>query len=112
MTTRWLPEHVAMLGTVPDDEVAAAVGCCRATVLHRRQELGIPAWTGSTAEREAEARLRAVLSRGPATAREVAHALGISHTSACRALRGLRGVRRSIEVTGQRGRPRYLWRLA
>lgn len=39
----WTPEILALLGTVPDSQIAAQIGCERKTVSYRRQCLGIPA---------------------------------------------------------------------
>jgi hypothetical protein len=40
---KWTPELLALLGTVPDSEIAAKLGCERKTVSYRRQCLGVPA---------------------------------------------------------------------
>jgi len=39
----WTSQMNALLGTMPDKEVAAQLGLCETTVRHHRQELGIPA---------------------------------------------------------------------
>ncbi len=38
----WLPEHIALLGTRIDKEVAAMIGLKKYTVLQKRMALGIP----------------------------------------------------------------------
>jgi hypothetical protein len=43
MKTKWSPEHLDLLGTIPDKALAKLVGCNFMTVWRKRRELGIPA---------------------------------------------------------------------
>jgi len=40
-SNRWLPEHVALLGTLPDEEVARRLGRPLQSVTQKRFKLGI-----------------------------------------------------------------------
>jgi hypothetical protein len=40
--TGWKPEQLALLGNIPDDEVAARTGRSHDAVRIRRQKLGLP----------------------------------------------------------------------
>lgn len=42
----WTKQEEAMIGTLPDVEVAKAIGRSKWAVLHKRQELGIEAYHG------------------------------------------------------------------
>jgi len=44
----WSPEEDALLGTMPDDEVARRTRRNRTAVFLRRQNLGIPSWRASS----------------------------------------------------------------
>jgi hypothetical protein len=66
---RWTPQELALLGTLPDEEVAARIGKTPGAVRQKREELGIPnpaanSWTaediallGTLSDEEVAARL-------------------------------------------------------
>lgn len=99
MTQRhpWPPEHVKLLGTMPDREVAELIGLTRAAVTKYRVRRRIRASLAKDLIRDSmradEVRLRELLTDTPRmTTRQVAEAMGWTTCTAMRRLQECSGL--------------------